>query len=220
MENIAQFQWKQCCRYWFQVLNIYVIVTNNVFLGLERAVSLLPHPQGSLGTDRIHRFTCQCSPPGPWLSPSWYHQEWFSEHSRMLQPRPQKILHFTSKNTNHNKVYIKHHVCVCECSVMLDSSPPHELWPARVLCPWNFPGKNTGVGSRFLLQGIFRNGACISCIAGGFFTNWATSRAPAIFSALRLSASKNLILEQCQIQIALFKKQWIDRAEKQMPIFS
>ena len=26
---------------------------------------------------------------------------------------------------------------------------------ARLLCPWNFPGKNTGVGCHFLLQGIF-----------------------------------------------------------------
>ena len=23
---------------------------------------------------------------------------------------------------------------------------PHGLWPARLLCPWDFPGKNTGVG--------------------------------------------------------------------------
>ena len=26
--------------------------------------------------------------------------------------------------------------------------------PARLLCPWYFPGNNTAVGSRFLLQGI------------------------------------------------------------------
>ena len=25
----------------------------------------------------------------------------------------------------------------------------------RLLCPWNFPGKNTGVGCHFLLQGVF-----------------------------------------------------------------
>ena len=29
------------------------------------------------------------------------------------------------------------------------------MWPARLLCPWDFPGKNTGVGCHFLLQGIF-----------------------------------------------------------------
>jgi len=27
--------------------------------------------------------------------------------------------------------------------------------PTRLLCPWNSPGKNTGVGCYFLLQGIF-----------------------------------------------------------------
>ena len=32
---------------------------------------------------------------------------------------------------------------------------PHGLQPARLLCPWHSPGKNTGVGSHFLLQGIF-----------------------------------------------------------------
>ena len=32
---------------------------------------------------------------------------------------------------------------------------PHGLQPARLLCPWDFPGKNTGMGWHFLLQGIF-----------------------------------------------------------------
>ena len=32
---------------------------------------------------------------------------------------------------------------------------PHGLQPARFLCPWDFPGKNTGVGCHFLLQGVF-----------------------------------------------------------------
>ena len=32
---------------------------------------------------------------------------------------------------------------------------PLGLQLARVLCPWNFPGKNFGVSCHFLLQGIF-----------------------------------------------------------------
>ena len=32
---------------------------------------------------------------------------------------------------------------------------PHGLYPARLLCPWDFPGKNTGEGCHFLHQGIF-----------------------------------------------------------------
>ena len=29
----------------------------------------------------------------------------------------------------------------------------HGLQPSRLLCPWDSPGKNTGVGSHALLQG-------------------------------------------------------------------
>ena len=38
---------------------------------------------------------------------------------------------------------------------MSNSLQPHGLQLARFLCPWDFPGKNTGVGFHFLLQGIF-----------------------------------------------------------------
>ena len=42
------------------------------------------------------------------------------------------------------------------CSVMSDSLWPQGLKPTRLLCPWDFPGKNTGVGCHFLLQGSSR----------------------------------------------------------------
>ena len=40
-------------------------------------------------------------------------------------------------------------------SVMSDSFRPHGRMspPARLLCSWDSPGKNTGVGCHFLLQG-------------------------------------------------------------------
>ena len=41
------------------------------------------------------------------------------------------------------------------CSVVADSLRPHGLKPIILLWPWNFPGKNTGVGCLFLLPGIF-----------------------------------------------------------------
>ena len=40
-------------------------------------------------------------------------------------------------------------------SVVSDSLRPHGLQPTTLLRPWDFPGKNTGVGCHFLLQGIF-----------------------------------------------------------------
>ena len=39
--------------------------------------------------------------------------------------------------------------------IMSSSLRPHGLWPVGLLCPWDFPSKNTGVGCHFLLQGIF-----------------------------------------------------------------
>ena len=38
---------------------------------------------------------------------------------------------------------------------MSDSLPPYELKPARLLCPWDSLGKNTGGGCHAILQGIF-----------------------------------------------------------------
>ena len=35
---------------------------------------------------------------------------------------------------------------------MSDSVRPHMLQPTRLPCPWDSPGKNTGVGCHFLLQ--------------------------------------------------------------------
>ena len=45
----------------------------------------------------------------------------------------------------------------------------------RLLCSWNSPKKNTGVGCHFLLQGIFLTQELNLglCTAGRLFTNWA-----------------------------------------------
>ena len=110
-----------------------------------------------------------------------------------------------------------------ECNKYSDSESrwvvSDSLWPYGLYSPWNSPGQNTGVGSLFLLQGIFptqrlnpglpqhkqilyqlshkenprilewvaypfssrsswsRNRIGVSCIAGGFFNNWAIREA-------------------------------------------
>ena len=38
-------------------------------------------------------------------------------------------------------------------SVVSDPQRPYGLQPPRLLCPWDFPGKSTGVGCHCLLQG-------------------------------------------------------------------
>ena len=39
---------------------------------------------------------------------------------------------------------------------------PWTVWPARLLCPWDFPGKNTGVCCHFLLQSVHTYTCCDS----------------------------------------------------------
>ena len=52
-------------------------------------------------------------------------------------------------------------LCVCVCVCVLNHFSRVQLsvtlWTAasRLLCPWDSPGKNTGVGGHALLQGIF-----------------------------------------------------------------
>ena len=55
-------------------------------------------------------------------------------------------------------------------SVVSDSSRPHGLQPTRLLHPWDFPGKSTGVGCHCLLR------RCVYMFISQF-PNFANSRA-------------------------------------------
>ena len=49
--------------------------------------------------------------------------------------------------------------CVYDCqvdSVVSNSVQPYGLQPIRLLCPWDSPGKNTGVGFCACLQDKYR----------------------------------------------------------------
>ena len=59
------------------------------------------------------------------------------------------------KNNNEIPLYICQNESV-NCLVMSDCLQPHGMQPARLLCPWNSPGKNIRVGCHFLLQWIFQ----------------------------------------------------------------
>ena len=55
-------------------------------------------------------------------------------------------------------------VLCCVTSGMSGSLQPHGLQTARLLCPWDSPGKNTGVGCHALLQGIFLSQVLNPCL--------------------------------------------------------
>ena len=64
------------------------------------------------------------------------------------------------------------HTVVCVCSVISQSTLCDPL-DCRLFGPWGFSGKNTGVGSHFLLQGTFlTEGSNLRLLhrGGDFFT--------------------------------------------------
>ena len=86
---------------------------------------------------------------------------------------------------------ILYDIYACVHAKLLQSQPtlcdPHGLQPTRLLCSWDFPGKNTRVDCHALLQGIFSNqkqNQCLLCLlhwAGSFFTTSVTWQANIIF---------------------------------------
>ena len=61
-----------------------------------------------------------------------------------------------SVNSHNNRfLYGNKDMCMFGRSVVFSSLWSHGVWATRLLHSWNFPGKNTGVGCHFLVQGIF-----------------------------------------------------------------
>ena len=81
--------------------------------------------------------------------------------------KTEKVVHIKKKNLKKNSIVwkdVKNKKCLSPvlvqqqqlqtfCLVAKSCSTlwPHGLKPTRLLCPWDFPGKNTGVGCHFLL---------------------------------------------------------------------
>ena len=63
-------------------------------------------------------------------------------------------------------------LCVLN-SVVSNSLELHGLQATRLLCPWNFPGKNTGVGCHLFLQGMFLTQGLNLC-----FLQWQADSLP------------------------------------------
>ena len=90
---------------------------------------------------------------------------------------------FTVKKTK-KQHFVKFFFCICSndkgktqcqslsCVQLCNPQSLVGLQPTMLHCPWNFPGKNTGVGYHSLLQGIFPtwDQTHVSHIAGRFFT--------------------------------------------------
>ena len=79
-------------------------------------------------------------------------------------------------------------MCVL-CSLVSDALWTHGLWPTRLLCPWDSPGKNAGVAISFSRDlpdpGIEPEFLTFPELAGGLFTSSTIWEAQYIHSMIQ-----------------------------------
>ena len=81
-------------------------------------------------------------------------------HSASLLVHFSAVSRFLESYSTHTKVYPGKVIVLKQLRLLLllsrfslsDSVQPHRRQPTRLHCPWDSPGKNTGVGCHFLLQ--------------------------------------------------------------------
>ena len=175
---------------------------------------------------------------------------WGSDWSIIKGPVLCKVLYLYQAMQSSNNL-IKEVLCaVFSCSVVSDSLRPHGLQPARLLCPWDSPDKNTGVGGHALLEGIFPtqgsnpglphcrqildhlshqgsprilewvdypfssgsswlgNQTRVFCIAGRFFTSWASTKPKAGAIRIPISHKKKMRLRTFTRLTHIMAGQW------------
>ena len=85
-------------------------------------------------------------------------------------------------------------MCVCSVhSVLSNSSVIPWMVAHRLLCPWDFPVKNIGVGCHFLIQGIFPTQGLNPCLL-----HWQADSSPlSTWETLNLCAAAAKSLQLC-----------------------
>ena len=67
------------------------------------------------------------------------------------------LLYYSIRECTWHKIWVRYLIKlhICARSVVSDSSWSFGLQPTRVLCPWDFSGKNIWMSYHFFLQGLF-----------------------------------------------------------------
>ena len=102
---------------------------------------------------------------------------------------------------------------------MSDSLRPHGLQPTRLLCPWDSPGKNTGVGCHALFKWT-QALLCLLCLL-----YWHTGSLPAeppgkpnIYDSLCCTLETNTVLYINYISIKFFKNRKVSLCISSVPV--
>ena len=109
------------------------------------------------------------------------------------------------------------YICVWACpvsSVISGSLQALELWPTKLLYPWNFPGKDTGVGFHALLQGTFLIQGSNPCLlhCRWILYHWATGKAWFMYEETKTVCAH---LKQCnqKLQSTFFFEECVDQSK-------
>ena len=123
------------------------MATHSSILASEIPWTEEPGGPQSMWSQRVRHDLATKSPPISNLNVTSDQGRW-EQQKQVRHQNPRSGLRATSN-----------YLCdVHACKKPLQSCPTlrlHGLQPARLLCPWDSPGKNTGVAYSALLQGIF-----------------------------------------------------------------
>ena len=93
---------------------------------------------------------------GPVVKTLWLHCRRLGFDPLLGNQDPGSVMVWPKKKANKKQIEEEGRASFSDSrSVVSDSLPHHGLKAVRLLCAWNFLGKNTGVSCHFLLQGIF-----------------------------------------------------------------
>ena len=99
-------------------------------------------------------------------------------------------------------------VCVCVCWALSRAQLFVTPWtvPTKLLCPWNSPDKNTGMGCHFLLQGIFltQGSNQLSCTEADSLPSEPPGKCP----KLKTSKSKISEAKLRKSRLSVQRRQW------------
>ena len=113
-------------------------------------------------------------------------------------------------------------MCVgISCSVVSDFLQPHGLQPTRLLCLLDFPGKNTGAGSHFLLQGVFPDslvGKESACHAGDPGSIPGSGRSPVEGIGYPLQYSWASLVAQLVKNLPAMREIWVQSLGREDPL--
>ena len=122
---------------WHSALLIWVL--NDILLS-----AWMMNEEGDYTLNPLQSIALGKRPDWPWTEPHWV--------MRIRQITRAMPVYFPLTATT----WLLSGLCVYWiASVVSDPLWPYGLYSARLLCWWDSPGKNTGVGCHALLQGIF-----------------------------------------------------------------